>query len=326
MASISRQQRGAAPPSPPIDLGHLRTLLGGSIDEYLTLSDVLRLRACGAGLARQYHPEQSPQLWHRIRPPLNQFHRTAVNMTPAGAELFEPLYRGAARHMFREQLRVTACLVDNVDLVGWYHEGRIDARAEADSLRLLCQYGHAASAARFAAQYSVAPAELNDWQFFATACDTGNIKMAEWLLTFGQYPTEEGGFKLVHRACRSDNLEFAAWVMTRFPFAVQSAEVCAVLGDPRDLLPGRARRWLIETFDLAWSDVRSVFSQVLAWTAPNCSDTRPDQAADQAVHNWIVARYRHDWAAEFRTMPVGRQAERSHQFINECCDSWAARH
>lgn len=317
MMASTKRQRSSSPAARPIDLGYVQTLLDGSVDEFLTINDVLRLRGCDRQLAHQYHPSQSPRLWRRIRPMVNQFHRVAAIMTAAGATMFGLLYQGAAaQSAFQARIREAACMVGNASLIDWYHKENPDNEyAAEDTLRLLCEYGHAEHAERFAALYNVPPRALDGGQYIEVACEMGNIKMAEWLLAFGHRPIASY-LSLCIRACVHDNLDCAAWALSIFPHTIQPGMICVKLTDPVNQIPIHAQRWLIEIFDLAWLDVRLVFDQLLnQFDEP---DARPDL-------DWLIARYFHDWAVEYASALPSIKASRYHQLIAAYCDDWMSR-
>ncbi len=294
-----------------INLSDLQTLVDNSIDDFLSLSDVLHLRGCTQALFKQYHPIRSPQLWLRIKPPLRVYSRAVAVMTAKGACLFEGLYLEAAANEFREYLRKVACVVGNFELVRWCHtRPALGGLVSEDSLLALCEHGHLEIAAWVATNTRDSGLDqLWHHQYLRTAARAGDTKMAKWLLDGGYMP-EASGYELMALACQHDNIEFAAWVLNTFPIGASSSMLCEILrpaGYVQHYTPPRAIRWLIETFDLSWTDIRPIYLPLLSsldsdngepengdYPNPGCS-----HPAYRSVYNWLIARYYKDWLDEY---------------------------
>ncbi len=274
-------------------LSSLRTTVGNSVDDFLTLGDVLRLRGCTSGLAVQYHPSQSSRLWDRIRPPLNVLHCVASNLTADAATLIECSFAGDSKMSIRRAIVAVACVTGNIALAewglrhipppgNWIDRGRI-----ADSFRDACRHGHAELADWLMTRFGLSPSTIPTYLLICARM-ADNIAMAQWLMDIGYIPAaNEDGCALFIGACCDDNMRFARWVLRTLPFTIDCSRLTATILELCCRVP-RGAQFLIETFDVPWADIANIYPGMVKRLdgIPECSSLR----------KWLVARYGADSA------------------------------
>jgi hypothetical protein len=301
----NRRRQKVAKSAPRIRLDDLRILVGGGVDDFLVLSDVLHLRGCNRALSEQYRPSAAPALWRRIRPAISEFARVAVCMRAAGAAFFEGLYSGSARVAFYLAIGKAACAADNVDLIRWYYASPMGGDDHGlfgprKCFVEACRSGRTRVAAWMATHFISLNSDcLRHTDVLSIACGAGNVAMAEWLIRFGYEPNErEYGYCLLDRAREYDDVAVAAWVLATFPLAISSCVLCAMILDNCALAP-HCVRLLVDHFDLSWADVRETYPLLLQRLEPASGWHRLiDNAACQSVYEWLVRRYGADYSRE----------------------------
>ena len=303
-----------------LDPCRLRPIIADGVDKFLGLLDVLRLRACGAALHTQYGLGGSLALWDRIKPPVNSFHRIARRIDPHGAALVQNLYTNSIRGRFRSVVDEVACREGDFDLVYWLWS-RPDTvpmplMGPSDSFIRLGAHGHVDIAAWLKDARRLTNDDLRHVYPVAAACKTGDVATAEWLIRVGYSPkgAEEVAQNLLITACRLEFLKFAAWVLRRFPIVVPAERLCSVIWGcccATDRAPLSAR-FLIESFDLSWDDLRPTMVGILGALDVSIS-TAPDSPIEEitgrvqdprveverrrthghyvSVRNWLAERF-----------------------------------
>ncbi len=286
---------------PVAGLVGLRSAVADSVDVFLALRDVLRLRECARALTKQYHPEQRPALWRRVRPNVNEFHRNLL--TPAGARLFESVYAGHSRRGYRKMVGEVACRTGNATLVRWiwngpneWHSGKVERH-----FCILCEHGYTELAQWLAAKTSFTLDIGGIHSLVWRASCAGDVRTAEWLIAYGwPLAARERGCTLLLNACEHDHLGFAAWVLRRFPLDLSSEHVCGVALVACGVGAPRAVRFLLEAFDLSWEDVRADYLRIME--ALDLLAIEGDAAA-QGTREWLMQRFHESWQAEANDRP-----------------------
>jgi hypothetical protein len=194
--------------------------------QFLTLADLLSVRACSRALRERHAPGTSRRIWLLVAPTARVLVAHLPTMSLASVQLMSIVYEFSAAEVRSQGMLSTLCGRDCLAMSQWlasrFNLTAADAHATNNAaLRYACVNGRLTTAQWLADHFGLTAEDARDGSNWPLryACIYGHLSTAQWLVAHFKLTRTDAldcaGFAL-NWARKNGHAEVAQWLVDRF--------------------------------------------------------------------------------------------------------------